>query len=154
MGLFSRFRKVKPPSQPEPPAKRVLEDLSEEQVAKLSIVMESRFTGFISNSIYHFGRIPVADRGEFLRFEIGLLLGLLNSGLDSPELAEKYWHRIVVPLVYKYIPRVETAGMKHLTDTARIYSEVWVKHEREDDGPLSAILEPVINLAFGIENEQ
>jgi len=113
--------------------------------------MRARFEGFTSGRLYAFDGIVPPNRGEFLRFEIGLLLSMLSENLVSSAHAEAYWHQIVQPLVREYIPAVTEEGMTNLTVSARLYRDKWLAH-CPDEGPLGEVLSVAVLVAFDCDD--
>ena len=64
--------------------------------------MGTRFDDFISGRSYQFDGFSAHNHSQFLRFEIGKLLGLLTCVLDSPSHVEDDWGRIIEPLLKRH----------------------------------------------------
>lgn len=115
--------------------------------------MKEHFDGFASGQLYAFEGITPPHRESFLWFEIGYLLCLLTSDLESASDAEHYWERIVPPLLTQLSPDLTDERMNEITTAGRWYRDRWMPLYLADDAPLADALGVTVLQAFNCDDK-
>jgi hypothetical protein len=139
------------PQQQTPRPK--LKSLTDSQIELLRGFMKERFDSFASGHLYAFEGITPPRREYFLWFEIGYLLCLLTSDLESASGAEQYWERIVPPLLTQLSPDLTDERMNEISTAARWYRDRWMPLYLADDAPLADALLVTVLQAFNCDNK-
>ncbi len=139
------------PQQQTPRPKQT--SLTDSQIELLRDFMKERFDGFASGQLYAFEGITPPHRESFLWFEIGYLLCLLTSDLESASDAEHYWERIVPPLLTQLSPDLTDERMNEITTAGRWYRDRWMPLYLADDAPLADALGVTVLQAFNCDDK-
>jgi hypothetical protein len=139
------------PQQQTPRPK--LTSLTDSQIELLRDFMKERVDGFTSGQLYAFEGITPPHRECFLWFEIGYLLCLLTSDLESASDAELYWERIVPPLLRQLSTNLTDERMNQIAAAARWYRDRWMPLYLADDAPLADALGVTVLQAFNCDDK-